>query len=408
MRPGTPGFVAERLIEAREARGLSAAALADMIGVKPQMVSYYEHRKNTPGPEVLTKLCERLGMPTRFFLAPPSERAEQSAFFFRSMNAAGATERKRVVVQLQWLRDLTACVIEKVELPRLNLPIHMDVPSEVTSISNEFIEDLATRVRRHWGMGDGPISNVAWLLENNGVLLSRMSLTLDKLDGVSAWFDDRPYMILNSDKESAARSRFDAAHELGHVLLHRHVDQTKFNNTKVFKLIETQAHRFASAFLLPARAFALEVHPLTLDHLVELKQRWKLSVALMIHRAADLDILTDRSAELMWRRYAFKHWRTCEPLDDELPVERPRMLQRAVDMMIRGGACTRDELFGKVPLSASDVERLAGLPTNYFNEEPADAIDLQPRLRSNAGGQPTMGAQVLPFRPRNNSSIGGP
>lgn len=42
----------------------------------------------------------------------------------------------------------------------------------------------------------------------------------DEIDAFSLWRDDRPYIFLNTSK-SAERSRFDAAHELGHLVLHR-------------------------------------------------------------------------------------------------------------------------------------------------------------------------------------------
>jgi transcriptional regulator with XRE-family HTH domain len=48
---GTPGFVGDRLREAREARGLSAVSLADLLGITRQAISLYEsghHGTNSP------------------------------------------------------------------------------------------------------------------------------------------------------------------------------------------------------------------------------------------------------------------------------------------------------------------------------------------------------------------------
>jgi predicted transcriptional regulator len=58
MKPGTPGFVGARLKEAREARFLSAIALADLVGVSRQAISLYENGAKTPGPEVMQS-CNR-------------------------------------------------------------------------------------------------------------------------------------------------------------------------------------------------------------------------------------------------------------------------------------------------------------------------------------------------------------
>ena len=58
---------------------------------------------------------------------------------------------------------------------------------------------------------------------------------------------DRPVVVLGADKGQSDRSPFDAAHELGHLVLHR----PEHAGTRE---VETQAHRFAAAFLMPADA----------------------------------------------------------------------------------------------------------------------------------------------------------
>ena len=55
-------------------------------------------------------------------------------------------------------------------------------PSSPLEISNESIEETAAQARRFWGLGDGPISNVTWLLENKGAVVSRTILGADTLD----------------------------------------------------------------------------------------------------------------------------------------------------------------------------------------------------------------------------------
>ena len=44
------------------------------------------------------------------------------------------------------------------------------------------IEEIATDVRRFWNLGDGPISNVTLLLENNGAIVTRTEMGADNLD----------------------------------------------------------------------------------------------------------------------------------------------------------------------------------------------------------------------------------
>jgi Zn-dependent peptidase ImmA (M78 family) len=100
----------------------------------------------------------------------------------------------------------------------------------------------------------------------------------DALDGLSRFFPDHAAGLLSANKESGPRSRFDAAHELGHLVLHRDVDQSRLNKPGEWRSFENQAHRFAAAFLFPPEAFRSEVKTFTLDGFFDVKMRWKVSV----------------------------------------------------------------------------------------------------------------------------------
>ena len=81
MNVGTPGFNGERLIEARMARGLTAVALSEMIGVSSQSISQYEKGKQSPRPDVLDAIASHLNMPLSYFLgkAMPSKIGQSLA-----------------------------------------------------------------------------------------------------------------------------------------------------------------------------------------------------------------------------------------------------------------------------------------------------------------------------------------
>lgn len=399
MRPGTPGFVGARLVEARDARGITAVGLADMIGVKRQAVSQFENDSSTPHPEKLREICDRLSLPAKFFVTPIGNRPRKSPFFYRSMSSAGVRQRRRASVYHQWLYDLTQFVCQYVEIPAPNFPV-LSIPDDPRKLAMSDIDDLATSVRRHWKMGDGPISDLILLLENNGAIISRMDLDMESLDGLSAWYDTRPFIITSTHKESAARSRFDVAHELGHLLLHRAVTDADLNDGGLFKLVEQQAHRFAAAFLFPQKSFALEVHPITLDHLVDLKRRWRVSVGMMLYRLPQFGFQDSRQMEQLWRRYSYNKWKTDEPLDRELVPERPRILQRSIDMILRSGVVDKEEFLTRSLLRTHEVEQLASLPEKYFSDERAEVVAIQPRLRAQSPD-----AAAVPISPESGKVI---
>ena len=71
-------------------------------------------------------------------------------------------------------------------------------------------------------------------------------------------------------------------------------------------LREEQANKFAGAFLLPARAFARDMHAPTLGSFYRLKPKWKVAIGAMIKRAEHLGFLSDSEVKRMWIALARK------------------------------------------------------------------------------------------------------
>ena len=217
------------------------------------------------------------------------------------MSSATKAPRARAVARHAWLLEIISYLLEYIDFPAVNLP-KFDLPSDVQQITTNDIEDAAAECRRFWRVGTGPIADIVLLLENNGVIVSRGELGAETLDAYSHWPSDvaHPMIFLGSDKASAVRSRHDASHELGHLILHRNVDVKAIRNAMLFKLIENQAHRFAAAFNLPAQAFADQLWAPTLDAFLALKPHWKVAIAAMIMRSEQLGISFRRTgAEIM-------------------------------------------------------------------------------------------------------------
>lgn len=368
MRPGTLGFVGARLREAREARGITAIALAQRIGVSRQVISQYENGLATPSPDVMERITQQLDLPVAFFRRPISP-VELSTVYFRSLSSATNAARARAKSRLRWAQEIAFYVREYIEIPPVDFPT-FNLPADPKSLTSEQIEMAAQQVRRHWSLGDGPISNVVWLLENHGAIIVRDHLATHALDAFSGWADGTPFIILGSDKGSAARSRLDTAHELGHLVAHRSITATQLTRPADLKLLEIQAFRFGGAFLLPASSFPRDVYSPTLDALRNLKDKWRVSVGLMIKRLEDLDLVGDEQARRLWISYNRRGWRQNEPLDDELPVEEPRLLRQACELMLTEGVLARSDILSQLPFAQHDIEQLAGLGEGYLSEGP--------------------------------------
>ena len=394
MRSGTPGFQSERLVEARDSRGLTQVALADLMNRTSSSISRWEGGEQSPEPDALDALARALNLPVAFFLRARPDHGP-AAMFFRSMATTTQSVRRRSQARLRWAQDISLELQEWVDLPAPNVPA-LDVPDH-RSIREEDIEAVANECRTRWSLGSGPIADVLLVLENAGVVVVKEEVGTAKMDGVSNWSeaDGRPYVLIARDKATLVRSRMDAAHELGHLVLHRHLSPKALNSATDFKELERQAFRFAGAFLLPAESFAAEVWAPSLNALVALKKRWRVSVGGMLMRCSALGMMTEEAEQRLWKYYSARGWRKGEPLDDTLKSEEPRLLSRSVRLLVDEGVRSRDALLTDFRLSGPDVESLCGLPRGYMSGEEAEVIAM-PTLKRPL--EPEGSGSVVPFR----------
>jgi len=371
MNLGTPGFVGERIRQAREARGLTATSLAELLSITRASISLYECGKCSPQPELLARIADKLSLPMTYFTLPIS-KTKTRPVFFRSMVAATKTDRNRGNSRVEWFGEIIyPYLTQYISFPAVNLPPSVTIDNAM-NLSDDDIENFALATRKYWGIGNGPISNVLLLFENNGILTVRMNLQADTLDAFSNVYDSIPLLFLGTGKDSAVRLRFDAAHELGHLILHRNITQTQLNNLQLFKLMEDQANRFAGAFLVPSDSFASDYFLPTLNSFITMKSKWLVSICVIIKRAAHLQFIDKEQEQKLWVSYSRKGWRKREPMDERIVVENPVLISRAINLIIKEGIKTKDEIASELPLSPIDIEELMNLPYGYMGPSSPD------------------------------------
>lgn len=349
-------FDPNRLRLARQLKRLKRVELARLVDISPAAISQYESGKSRPRPSTLAELAMHLGMPVGFFAstgrAVPS--LDTGHGFFRSLRRTTQLDRDAALAQAAVLADVVAVIEQHVVLPELDLPEDLAVEP---GVSMEDIEGVAATVRHRWGLEEGPIKNVVRVLERHGVLVARLSLANDA-DAFSWPVPSRPLVILGTEKNDRARSRLDAAHELGHLVMH-FSDPESAN-----PIMERQAFRFGAAFLMPAEPFADEFGGPRLDwnRLLQLKVRWEVSLAAMLYRARDLQLMTPASYEAAVKQMSRRGWRVQEPGDIGRP-ERPALLRKAFELLEDSGTRV-EELADAVELPIETVLSLvdAGLP----------------------------------------------
>lgn len=356
----THGFVPKRLTEARVARQMSREELGRSVDKTGQAIGYYEAGERRPDMETLLRLAGVLDQPVAFFLRPPQRTTSLTgARFFRSVGPKSNKLNSALDVRVGWLCEMLHFLLHHLRLPASNLPLIDDLPSSGSYKLAE-IEEIATRTRRGWGLGDGPIANMAALLETNGVVVSRLELGAENVDAFSCWIDGRPFVFLGSAKDVCCRSRFDAAHELGHLILHRDVSQDDLQNKRVRDRIEREAHWFAGAFLLPRSTLLTEFYSTRTQHLLGLKRRWRVSMQAIAHRCKEIGAIDEGQYILFRKQMSAQRWLKAEPLDDELPPEMPGLLPKAWRMLVEQGVVREGGAEEQIGFSLSGVERLCG------------------------------------------------
>lgn len=394
-RGGIQGFESERLSQILAARRLSQAQLASLVGVSPATVSKWRSGNQAPERETLERLAGVVNVTPEWFTRAPS--AKVSLPLFRSNASAHVAARAMLEARMEWAQDVALALSEFVDYPALNLPTRQfKEPDEITP---DEIELAASECRDLWRIGRTAVPDLALAIEGAGVVLIREETGISQIEGLSAWSDalGRPLVLLSADKDNGYRSRFDLAHELGHLILHRFIPRPTERDRH--KQLEQQAHRFAGAFLLPAETFASEVRtPVTLDDLLLLKRRWGVSVAAIVMRLRALKILDEEAAQSLFKRRSARWGAKSEPGDGDRSPERPRLLRRTIDLLVEENVMPLDSIPRHIGLAAHDIEMLAGLSEGYFQGKPK-VVQLA-RLRSVPSPDAPVATEgnVVPFR----------
>lgn len=357
-----------RIKEARVARGYSLNDLAEELNVTKQLISKYETGIVKIPVDKLLRTSEILNFPIEFFYKPKNiffQSSSEGVTFFRSLRATNKKTKISLEQNIEFMKEIYSYLQQFIEFPKFDIPEDLNLNYKI-GVSDEYIEEIALSLREHWNLGNKPINNLANILQKKGIIITRIELKSQQVDAFSKLTDiGVPFVVLGSDKESAVRSRMDLAHELGHIILHSHIQENEFQSN--YKIIENEAKKFASTFLLPGDEFSKDIYSTSLDSFLYLKQKWKVSISGMIYRAHSLDIISDEQYSYLFKQISAKRWRTTEPLDDVLEFERPTMLKDAIELLIENEILTAEELLNNIGMNHIDVENLCFLPLGYFN-----------------------------------------
>ena len=270
-------FNPNRLKFARERRGYTIKALAKSIGISSKRLSDFENGRAIPSKEdFFISLSNTLKFPGTFFFMDDIQSLDNTIVSFRSLARMSARTRNSALCAGRIALEFNAWVEKKLDLPEVDLPDLKSIQPEVA----------ASTLRAHWLLGERSIKNLTQFLETKGIRIFSLHETTEDMDAFSFWNEGRAFIFLNTIK-TVERSRFDAAHELGHLVLHNH-------SLPKGKDAEKEANAFASAFLMPEGSVIARVPPyISLDIVIELKSCWLVSASALIRRLKDLNLISE-------------------------------------------------------------------------------------------------------------------
>ncbi len=340
-----PVFDGDRLLAIRELIGGVQAEIAMHAGITPSALSQAERGVSTPAAPTLVRLADVLDVPIEAFSRRPGSSTDLNPQF-RHLRRTPHRERRRALRFVEATDAVLKVLASRVQLPEPLAFEHRVNPEEaIDAVANE-VETIALRTRVELGVDQyAPLTvDLVDILENEGVIVVRDPETDENIDAYSAVVNEQPIVVLDGGSESVwDRDNFNLAHELGHLVMHRGAGQRPGTKTA-----EQQAHRFAGAFLAPKDSIRSEI-PDGLDWgaYLELKIKWGLSMAALVHRAHDLGLMSDSMYTRAMKQRSSYGWRRVEPGNDVRPLPQPSLLARAMEA---------------ASMSLDDAAALAGVP----------------------------------------------
>jgi Zn-dependent peptidase ImmA (M78 family)/DNA-binding XRE family transcriptional regulator len=317
-------MIHERIRRARLLRGLSLEAVAQRLGdISKQGLSKFEKGDATPNSSRLLQLAKALGVKPEYFFRP--EGLQLAPLEFRKLASMPAKRQHQVGEQmrdhLERYVSLERCFeLEGETLSTLQAPRIFPVRS-----ANE-AEAAAEQLRATWVIGGDAIAHLAELLEEHGIKVALLD-DHDGFDGACATTEDEQHVLIALNRNRPGeRVRFTAAHELGHWVMDLPADMPEKDK-------EHCCHRFAGAFLYPAERVRAEFgthrrpHVLPME-LLNAKRRYGVSMAVVLRRLKDLQLITEAGYTSMQIQFSSHGWRRAEP--EPLQPEQPHRFESLV------------------------------------------------------------------------------
>jgi len=290
-----------RLRLTRRKRGMTQAQAADAIGIARTTMVAIEKGERIVRPEELLGLSIAYGRDLSAFIEQTPKELLFAEPQFRGSGRYDRLEDNEIDVWIEELRILSYNYYDLEQ--RLDSPLVKRYPSDYQLgmlRADELGEMIAQEERQRLGLGDGPISDLRRLLEQEvGLRIYYFPIKPRKFSAIYMYSDRIGGCIAINSHHPEVRARFSLAHEYGHFL------SSRFSQNIYVSFVypgrskaERVADSFAAHFLMPGSGIAKrfkEIRNLkskfTSYDLVEMAHYFRVSVEALSYRLENLGLI---------------------------------------------------------------------------------------------------------------------
>lgn len=354
-----------RITVARLRRGLTKAELAANLDIAPATLARWEN-DGPPPPHtesILERLESSLGFTAGYFVSEEIEIPATDSTLFRAGSRATRRQKSVAVASGANASTLLAWLRRNFNFPEPDLP----------DFSGLTPMEAARHARTIWQLGDRPVPNSVQLAESLGIAVMGLPPAASAVDAFSMWNGEQPFIFL-ARRRTPEGTRFDLAHELGHLLLHSS-DEPRTGARE-----EDEASQFAADFLIPPGIVHahLRLHA-GLDDILRLKTALKVSAMAMLRAAYHHGKLSEREYHSHLTTLSARGFRTDEP-GSTLQYERSRIFDYVLSP---DGGASISNIAAETKLPSQDLHALmlGAQPHTVSSAASATSSPAHPALR---------------------------
>lgn len=289
-------MLAQNIRRMRNAKKISQKSLAEAAGLSLPAIKNVELAKSEPRMNTVQSIASALEVRLQDLFTPVRELKH-----IRFRSARRMQNRGNILADVsRWLDDFNW----------LESALDEHTPFVLKDIrrrcNRNNLPKAATLCREHLGLGQSePIHDICGLLESSGIKVLPIPMASDGFFGLSVGDEDGgPAIAVNIwERISVERQIFSAAHELGHLMLHRgayDVEQSEENKQE-----EKEANHFAGHFLMPDDGFEREWRDTAglhwIDRVFKVKRIYHVSYKAVLARLVEQGLADEK----IWPKFYF-------------------------------------------------------------------------------------------------------